>query len=80
MYIPTKMTKYVCPKCRNKIAMGDLETVFQEQLKTIVMSPDQMLNYAAKTDEGIRKQEDLLKTLDTEQKKTYAELMKKLRS
>lgn len=76
MYVPTKMTKYVCPKCRNKIAMGDLETVFQEQLREFVMSPDQMLDFASKTDHGIKKQQDLAETLEREQKTVSGEMDK----
>ena len=33
MYVPTNSKKYVCSKCRNKIAKDDLELIILEKLK-----------------------------------------------
>lgn len=33
MYVPTNSKKYVCSKCRNKIAKDDLEVIVMENLK-----------------------------------------------
>lgn len=39
MYVPTNSKKYVCSKCRNKIAKDDLETIIVQNLK-LVGSPE----------------------------------------
>jgi len=76
MYVPSNTPKYVCPKCRNKIPMTDLEGVFHEQLKTFLFSPEEIANHLAQGDQGIKEREDLLRTLESERASVREEMEK----
>jgi site-specific DNA recombinase len=76
MYVPSNMPKYVCAKCRNKIGVEDLEAIFQEQLKTFFISPDEVTKYLGKADESIREKEELLNSLSEEAKRLRLEMDK----
>jgi site-specific DNA recombinase len=67
MYKPSGSKKYVCPKCKTKIALDDLEQIFQEQLKGFFFSPDEIQAYLKQTDDRIAEKEELLSVLQTEQ-------------
>ena len=79
MYVPSNTPKYVCYKCRNKIPVGDLEGVFQEQLKSFFLSPKEMTGYLKEADETIKGKEDLFKTLEKEQQKLKSAMDKIMR-
>ena len=79
MYVPSKTPKYVCFKCRNKIPVVDLEGVFQEQLKSFVLSPEDILSYVSQIDNTIKDKQQLLESLQTELSRTNAEMDKLLR-
>jgi site-specific DNA recombinase len=73
MYVPSNTPKYVCYSCRNKIPIGDLEAVFQEQLRTFVIDPKQIVNHLEKAHQGIRDKQALLQSLETERDKVGEE-------
>jgi site-specific DNA recombinase len=79
MYVPSKTPKYVCFKCRNKIPVVDLESVFQEQLRNFLLSPDDVLSYLNQIDETIRSKQGLVDSLQSELSKTKAEMDKLMR-
>jgi len=70
------MPKYVCGKCRNKIGVEDLEAIFQEQLKSFFVSPDEITKYLGKADETIREKEELLESLTEESRRLRTEMDK----
>lgn len=74
MYVPSNSPKYTCYKCHNKIGVDDLETVFQEQLKTFVFSPEEIRTTLKQADTFIKEKETLLDTLIKESKKLKEEL------
>jgi len=76
MYVPSNMPKYVCGKCRNKIGVEDLEAIFQEQLRSFFVSPEQVTKYLGKADETIREKEELLKSLTEESRRLRIEMDK----
>lgn len=76
MYVPSNSPKYTCHKCRNKIGVGDLETVFHEQLQGFFLSPQDIVRYIEQADETIRQKQELFGTLETERQKTQAEMDK----
>lgn len=76
MYVPSNSPKYTCFECRNKIATGDLEEVFHEQLKTFFFSPVEITNYLSKADQMIKEKEELLASILEEEKKTRSDMDK----
>jgi site-specific DNA recombinase len=76
MYVPSNMPKYVCPRCRNKIPVSDLEEIYQEQLKNFFLSPEEIGNYLKQADKIIKEKEEILETLLEEERKTRREMDK----
>lgn len=74
MYVPSNSPKYTCLKCRNKIATGDLEEVFHEQIKAFFFSPEEISNYLKQADGVIKEKEELLQALDDEERKLRQEM------
>jgi site-specific DNA recombinase len=74
MHVPSRYSSYICYKCRNKIGIDDLETIFQEQLKAFVFSPEEMRNTLTQTDTLIKEKKILLDNLAKESKKLKDEL------
>jgi hypothetical protein len=60
--------------CRNKIPTGDLEAVFREQLRALVLSPGDIAEYLTHADDEMRKKEDLLAALEREREKITREM------
>jgi len=79
MYVPSNSPKYICPKCRNKIECADLETIFHEQLKAFVFSPDELLKAFEQTDIAIQEKQDLINNLEKESHKLSEEMDKLMR-
>jgi len=76
MYPKTGMGKYICPSCRNKIPVDDLEALFQQQLKSFFFSEDQIRACLAQADGEITKCHDELSSLTAERKKLIGEMEK----
>jgi site-specific DNA recombinase len=76
MYVPSNTPKYVCYKCRNKIPIQDLDSVFHEQLKSFFLSPTELVRYLKQADTTIHDKEELLETLLEKQQKTRQEMEK----
>ena len=53
MYVPSKSVKFTCQKCRNEIAVDDLEEVFKEQLRNFLFSPDEISRLLEDADETV---------------------------
>ena len=79
MYVPSNTPKYVCYQCRNKISIEDLEGIFHEQLKSFFFSPSEIADYLNKADTVntvIKEKEELVKKLETEQRKLECDIDK----
>ncbi|HUI29686.1 MAG TPA: recombinase family protein [Candidatus Acidoferrales bacterium] len=74
MKVPSKSKSYTCKKCKNRINIDDLETIFQEQLKSFVFSEKDIKEYFEKTDEAMKEKEKLLKSLEDESKRLREEM------
>jgi len=66
MYVPAlpsnRTPKYICQKCRNKIATTDLEEIFQNELKKFFFSPEEIERYSQKANASLQEKEALRKT------------------
>lgn len=76
MYVPSNTPKYVCQKCRNKIPVDDLESVFQDRLATAVTAPDEIAEMMAGADQVLKDKVALLEVLTTEQRQVEREMGK----
>jgi site-specific DNA recombinase len=79
MYVPSNTPKYVCYKCRNKIPLGDLEALFQEQLKSFFLSPTEVARYIEEADKTIKEKRELLESLEKEKRETRQAMDKVMR-
>lgn len=73
MYVWSQSPKYICPKCRNKIPMADLEAIYRDRLTEIVMSPDQITAHAEAADETVREKQGLIEAARAEPMKIETE-------
>jgi site-specific DNA recombinase len=79
MYVPSNTPKYVCYECRNKIPLGDLEALFQEQLKNFFLSPTEVARYMEEADKTIKEKRELLESLEKEKRETRQAMDKVMR-
>ncbi|HEV8579656.1 MAG TPA: recombinase family protein [Thermoanaerobaculia bacterium] len=80
MYVPHKGTKYTCATCRNKIPIADLDRAFLTRLRQFAVSEDEILAYAARSDEALREKERLLEALRREREAVQADMDRVYRS
>lgn len=74
MYVASGYPKYRCHACHNKIAIDDLDAVYQEQLRGFTLSPEQLKEHFDEGDRIISEKTELLATLQTEAQRTNAAL------
>ena len=74
MYVPSNSPKYVCGKCRNKIAIVDLEGIFCDELQGYSFSADKIKAYLEKADETLVEKQRLLELQRSQLQKTRAEI------
>src|ERR1035438_8350376 len=70
MYVPSNSPKYVCGKCRNKIAIVDLEGIFCDELQGYSFSADKIKAYLEKADETLVEKQRLLELQRSQLQKT----------
>ncbi|MGH6870038.1 MAG: recombinase family protein [Rhizomicrobium sp.] len=73
MYVWAESPKYVCPKCRNKIPIADLEAVYRDQLSQFLLSPTDIAAHLEAANDTIRESEKLVSAGQAELKKLEAE-------
>jgi site-specific DNA recombinase len=76
MAVPSNSPKYTCSKCRNKIATGDLELVFREQLHGFFQSDEEVSAYLSQADEEVAGKRILIESLNAELVRVKAEMDK----
>ncbi|HLP32163.1 MAG TPA: recombinase family protein [Bacteroidia bacterium] len=75
MYVPSDSTKYTCYKCRKqRIATDDLEDIYYRNLKTFLLTDQQLETFVAKADQTIQSKEVELKLLENESKRIENEM------
>ncbi|MFQ5479454.1 MAG: zinc ribbon domain-containing protein, partial [Candidatus Binatia bacterium] len=78
MYVPSNSPKYICYSCRNKIGVEDLEAVFQEQLKSFLVSPEEVAAYVGQADEVLKAKEETLQSSVAGEQRVRREMEKVL--
>jgi site-specific DNA recombinase len=73
MYVWAETPKYVCPKCRNKIPIADLEAVYRDQLSQFLLSPADIAAHIHAANDMIREKEQLVLSAEAEIKKLETE-------
>ena len=68
MYVPQKSRNYVCAKCRNKVAIDDMEHIFIEQLKGFLLSPEEVESYLEEAHRTAAERENTVEHLQDELK------------
>jgi len=53
MYVFSRSPKYICPKCRNKIPMEDIEGIFRDELESYFVSKDKVQAHIASANQNI---------------------------
>jgi len=76
MRVPSNSPKYICPHCRNKIPIVDLEGVFHEQLKSFFFSPEEVAEYLSQADHVLKEKKELIDVLEAERKRITKEMEK----
>jgi site-specific DNA recombinase len=73
MYVWAETPKYVCPRCRNKIPIADLEFCYRDQLSQFLKSPDQIAAHVQAANDAIGEKENLVEAAEGELKKIEAD-------
>ena len=66
MTVPSNSPKYICAKCRNKVEPDVLETIFQNELKGLFSSPEDLAKLFERADMVIKEKQELLEQLENE--------------
>ncbi len=66
VYHETKSNTYSCKPCKTRIHEADLDEIFQEQLKTFLLTDVSISDYLEKVDQTIQEKRDLLSTVVSE--------------
>ena len=73
MYVWSNSPKYVCTKCKNRIAVADLEAIYKEQLTQYLVSPEEIEAHFATADDAVAEKTHLVSAAEDELKKLQAE-------
>jgi len=78
MYVFSRSPKYVCPKCRNKIPMEDIDGIFHDELHSFFVSQDKIKGHLEKANQNLTDRKAQLEShtrqiekVRSEMKKTY---------
>jgi site-specific DNA recombinase len=76
MYVFSRSPKYVCPKCRNKITISDIEQIIQDELAEFFVSKDRVREHLAEASENLRAKREQLANHERQIGKVQAEMRK----
>jgi site-specific DNA recombinase len=76
MYVFSRSPKYVCPKCRNKISISDIEQIVQDELADFFLSKDRVREHLADASENLKAKREHLANHQRQIAKVAAEMRK----
>ncbi len=76
MYVFSRSPKYICPKCRNKIPMADIEAIFRDELENFFVSKDQVEHHLSRANENLVAKRDRVATHKHQLDRVRAEMRK----
>lgn len=76
MYVFSRSPKYVCPECRNKIPIEDMEGIFRDELEHFFVSKDKVEAHLAQANTHISDKKNQLAAHSREIEKVRAEMRK----
>lgn len=76
MYVFSRSPKYICPKCRNKIPMADIEAIFRDELADFFVSEDKVREHLAHANEHLTDKKERLAAHTRQVEKVRAEMRK----
>lgn len=76
MYVFSRTLKYICPKCRNKIPMEDIEAIFREELEDFFVSKEKITAHLASGNVHLADKKELLIVHERQLEKIRVEMRK----
>ena len=76
MYVFSRTAKYICSKCRTKIAMEDIESVFREELKEFFVAKDRINAHLLNANQHLNDKKTHLAAHEKNLEKVRAEMRK----
>ncbi|MGA3014297.1 MAG: recombinase family protein [Bacteroidales bacterium] len=74
MYVFHSSNVYVCKPCKNRIPVADIDEIYHEQLKTFLLTDQDIKSYLSQTDSVIQEKETLLHRQNNEAEKIRREM------
>ncbi len=74
MYVFTERHSYKCKKCKRKIDVADIDTIYHEQLKSFFLTNNDQNSFFGMAQKNISEKEKLLKGLQSEYEKLYKQV------
>jgi site-specific DNA recombinase len=76
MYVFSRSPKYVCPKCRNKIAIEDIEAIYREELEDFFVSQERVQTHLSRANEFLTEKKARIAAHTRELTKVRTEMRK----
>lgn len=76
MYVYARSPKYVCPKCRNKIPIDDMESTFREEIEDFFVSKDRIQSHLVNANRNLTEKRDRLGAHTRQIERVRAEMKK----
>ena len=76
MYVFSRSPKYVCPKCRNKITIEDIEGVFHDELHDFFVSQEKIKAHLESANQNLADKKNRLEAHNRQIEKVHAEMRK----
>jgi len=76
MYVFSRSPKYVCPKCRNKITIEDIEGVFHDELHDFFVSQEKIKSHLESANQNLADKKNRLEAHTRQIEKVHTEMRK----